>query len=134
MARRAQSGIHPVWIVVIVVILAGAVGGGSLLMRGVNDPYRTLQALDIKTYLDNANSLRGNVYKIEGKISNSLAWSPTKGRLFSVEVGSGSETGVIAVLIPATLNQINVQKGQRFTFKIEIVQDGIILAQDMVKL
>jgi hypothetical protein len=133
MARRAQAGIHPLWLGVIILLLIGFIGGGYFIFKGLRDPYRTLQALDIETYMENANSLRGNVYKIEGKISNSLAWSPTKGRLFSVEVGEDRTPNIVAILIPSSLNHLNIQKGQRFVFKVEIIQDGVILIQDMVK-
>ncbi len=43
-----------------------------------------MATLDVKAYLENANSLRGNVYKIEGEVTNALAWSPSTGRLIAV--------------------------------------------------
>ena len=64
-------------------------GGGAYLWITLSDPYRTLTPIDVGTYLDNANSLRGNVYKLTGTIDSELAWSPGQGRLFSVLADGG---------------------------------------------
>src|SRR5689334_3489216 len=128
MARRASSSVHPVWIVGILILVAVAIGGGYLLFRGVNDPYRTIAPLDTAAYLESSNSLRGNTYKISGTILNSLAWSATAGRLFSIEVGSGSSTDVLPVLIPVEFNHVNIQKGQKFVIRIEVDEKGILKA------
>ncbi len=96
----------------------------------VNDPFRTMTALPVQDYLENANSLRGNVYKLDGTISKSLEWSPTAGRLFSVEVNGND---VIPVLVPSQFNQVNIERGQHFIFKIEVGEKGILRAQDVKK-
>lgn len=133
MARRASSKIHPLWLGVIILIVIAAIGGGYFLFNRVSDPYRTVSALDVPEYLENSNSLRGNTYKVTGTIINSLAWSPTAGRLFSVEVGSGVSADVLPVLIPVQFNAVNVQKGQRFIFKIEVDEKGILKTRDLRK-
>ena len=133
MARRASSSVHPVWIVRILILLAVAIGGGFLLFGRVNDPYRTIAALDVTAYMENSNSLRGNTYKVTGTVANSLAWSASAGRLFSIEVTSGSTTDVLPVLIPTAFNHVNVQKGQKFMFKIEIDEKGILKTRDLRK-
>ena len=116
-----------VWFVV-------ALAGGYFLISRVNNPYRTMQPLDVPAYLESANSLRGNTYKMTGTIWNSLAWSPVLGRLFSVEVPSASGgVEVLPVLIPADLNRVNIQKGQRFQFKVEVNENGLLLARDLNK-
>lgn len=117
--------------VILVVILAGLVGGGYFIFNKSSEPFRTLQSMDVSQYLENANSLRGNTYKLDAVVQNSLAWSPAKGRLFSIEVGPNKE--VLAVLIPPALNQVNVQKGQRFFFKVEIIKDGVVQVLEMTK-
>jgi hypothetical protein len=133
MPRRASSRTHPVSLVVALILLAGALGGGAYLWMTLSDPYRTLAPIDIPTYLDNANSLRGNVYKLTGTIDSELAWSPTQGRLYAV-LADGSKTDVLPLLIPASLNYINIQKDQRFFFKIEVGDKGILTASDMRKI
>lgn len=133
MARRASFAIHPVWIVLVLLLVAGAIGAGYFLVDRVNDPYRTLAPLDVAAYLENSNSLRGNSYKLTGGIWNSLAWSSKVGRLFSVEVNTGSATEVLPILIPAEFNQINIQKGQHFNFSVEVDDKGILTAKGLKK-
>lgn len=130
MPRRASSQHHPVlWIFVVFLILIFSAGGYYLYSR-VSDPFRTLQALDTRLYLENANSLRGNLYKVKATIDNSLAWSPSKGRLLSVKTETGD---VLPVFIPASLNHVNLQKGQTFNFKIKVSEKGILHVEDLKK-
>ena len=133
MPRRASSRTHPVWLVVALVLLAGALAGGAYLWISLSDPYRTLAPIDIPTYLDNANSLRGNVYKLTGTIDSQLTWSPTQGRLFAVLVDGGNND-VLPVVVPPEFDHINIQKDQRFSFKIEVGDKGILTASDMRKI
>ncbi|MEI8341697.1 MAG: hypothetical protein WCH43_09210 [Verrucomicrobiota bacterium] len=134
MSRRASFTIHPVWIVAIFILVAAAISAGYFLVGRVNDPYRTLSPLSVSAYLENSNSLRGNSYKVTGTVWNSLAWSPTAGRLFSIEVDSGNgSTDILPLLIPAQFNNQNIQKGQRFTFKIEVDEKGILKAAGLKK-
>ena len=133
MPRRASSRTRPVSLVVAFLLLACALGGGAYLWTVLSDPYRTLAPIDVPAYLDNSNSLRGNVYKLTGTIDSELAWSPTQGRLFSV-VADSDKTDVLPLLIPAELNAINIQKDQRFFFKIEVGDKGILTASDMRKI
>jgi hypothetical protein len=133
MPRRASSGIHPAWIIVVILLIGGAIGVGYFLMGKVSDPYRTLTPLSVSEYLENSNSLRGNTYKVTGTVWNSLAWSPTTGRLFSIEVQGDHSTSVLPLLIPASFNQINIQKGQRYVFKVEIDEKGILKVKDLNK-
>jgi hypothetical protein len=133
MARRASSTTHPLWIagVALLVILAGAIG--YFLYSKVSDPYRTLSGLNVETFLENANSLRGNVYKIEGIVSDQLAYSRAEGRLFSIEVGESNNPDLLPILVPPKLNDLNIQKGQRFFFRIEVGDKGILRVQDIKK-
>jgi hypothetical protein len=134
MPRRASSRTHPVSLVVALILLAGALGGGAYLWVTLSDPYRTLAQIDVPTYLDNANSLRGNVYKLTGTIDTELAWSPTQGRLYAVLADGGGKTDVLPLLIPPSLDYINIQKDQRFFFKISVGDKGILTASDMKKI
>ena len=134
MPRRASSSVPLVWIVAGVLILAAVVTGIYFVTHKVSDPYRTLSALDVKAYLDNSNSLRGNVYKLTGTVGAQLAWTRLEGRLFSVETDDGPGGGdPEPLLIPAELNHINVQKGQRFIFQVEVIDKGILRAKAINK-
>src|SRR6195952_1992898 len=118
MPRRASSSVHPVLLVAAVLVAVGALAGGWFLYQQVRDPYRTLTPLDVSAYLDNANSLRGNVYKITATVQTQLAWTAAAGRLYSMETENGGQ--LLPVLIPAEFNAMNIQKGQRYFLKIEV--------------
>jgi len=112
-----------------VALILVALAGGYFLFGRASDPYRGLTPLPVADYLQNSNSLRGNVYKLEATIAGSLQWSPNVGRLFSVEVNGD----VLPVLVPPQFNSVNIEKGQRFFFKIEVGDHGILRAQDVKK-
>ena len=133
MPRRASSTTHPLWLVVALVLLAGALTGGAYLWTTLSDPYRTLTPIDVSAYLDNANSLRGNVYKLNGTIDSELAWSPNQGRLFSV-IADGSKTDILPLVIPPEFDHVNIQKDQHFAFKIHVGDKGILTASDLRKI
>jgi len=134
MARRAQSRFS-IWHLIFGV--AGLVGlvvlGSWVLFSNDEGSFRTLPELEVRDYLENANSLRGNTYRLEGVVNHSLAWSSSFGRLFSVRVGEGTESRLVAVLIPSELNSMNVQRGQRFVFRIEVVENGLLRVSEMEK-
>jgi hypothetical protein len=113
------------------VLIVAAFLGSRFFLGAASEPYRTVAALDVRAYLDNANSLRGNVYKIEGKVEESLAWSPSAGRLFAVSVGDGAD--VLPILITTKFNDLNVQKGQKFIFLLEVGDDGILRTKELTK-
>ena len=144
MPRRAQSKIRPLWIALILGALALAALVGVLVQNTGGDPFRTDPELDVDEYLANANSLQGNVYKVHGAIAQSLGYSREKGRLFSVNVsdrddggdhrsGSGGGGGILPVLVPPKLSSLNLQKGQRYIFRLEVGDAGILRALDMKK-
>jgi hypothetical protein len=110
-------------------LVVAALAGGYFLFGRTSDPYRTLTPLPIPDYLQNSNSLRGNVYKLDATVGQSLAWSPTVGRLFSVEANGE----VLPVLVPPQFNSVNIERGQRFYFKVEVGDHGILHAQDVKK-
>jgi hypothetical protein len=111
------------------VLLIAGLAVGFFAFGKINDPYRTMSPLPVQDYLQNSNSLRGNAYKIEGTITQSLEYSPTGGRLFSVDDG-GDE---LPVLVPPKFNNINIERGQKFFFKVEVSDKGILQAQDVKK-
>jgi len=129
MARRKKTSIRPLWIFLALVLIVVAFFGSRFFLTSGSDPFRTIALLDIPSYLENANSLRGNVYKIEGEVSNSLAWSPTAGRLIAVDV----ENDTIPVLVPPEFNSINIQKGQKIIFVLEVDEKGVLKTKNLSK-
>ena len=131
MARRGKTSIKPLWIIVAVILVAAAFFGSRIFLTTTSEPYRTYATLDVRAYLDNANSLRSNVYKIEGEVVNALAWSPSTGRLIAVSVNKG--TDVLPVLVTKDFNHINIQKGQKFIFLLEVDEKGILRTINLTK-
>lgn len=131
MARRSKSTFKPIWIIAAVALVIVAFLGSSLFISTTGDPFRTYPTLDVTAYLDNANSLRSNVYKIEGEVLSSLAWSPSGGRLFAISVEKGNQ--VIPILITNEFNQVNIQKGQKFIFLLEVDDKGILRTKKLQK-
>ena len=131
MVRRASSSVNPWWVAGVVFLVVAAMVGGWAVYKNVSDPYRTLTPLDVAAYLDSADSLRGNVYKLTGTVGTQLAWAPREGRLYSVEVNDRND--VLALLIPAAFNSMNIQKGQRYFFKLEVGEKGILRVRDIRK-
>jgi hypothetical protein len=130
MARRKKSSINPVWLIFSAGLILIAFVGSRFFLSSGSDPYRTIAALDVPSYMENANSLRGNIYKAEGEVSNSLAWSPTAGRLIAVDV----EKETIPVLVTPEFNAINIQKGQKFRFVLEVDPKGVLKTKKLSQL
>ena len=133
MSRRAhQKTPRNLFFGLIAGFLLLAAAGAYYLQKGAN-PYRTTEPLKPSDYFENANSLRGNVYQVEGSILNALAQNPEKGRLFSISVTSESKKWPMPILIPAKLRQINLQKNQSYRAKVKVDDAGILVAEEIQK-
>lgn len=112
-------------------VLLLLIAGGGYFLGGSGAPYRTAPEFPVEEYLANSSSLRGNSYRLTGAVLNSIAWSQESGRLISVEP-TGSDSP-IPVVVPAELGEVNIQKGQRFHFLVEVREKGILYARDLTK-
>ena len=128
MGRRASSSVNPAWFAIVAIVVVGAIAGGWALKGTVTDPFRTLASFPAGDYLQNSNSLRGNVYKIDGVVGEQLGYTASA-RLISVEVNGEP----VSIVVPAELRDVNVQKGQRFLFKVEVGDKGILKALSVKK-
>lgn len=131
MARRSSQSKAGVWLILAGILVVGAFAGAAFMFTNDSTPYRTTPELEVKAYLENSNSLRGNVYRVEGEVVNSLAWSPSSGRLISVSVVEGGD--ILPVLVTNDFNQINIQKGQRFVFLLEVDENGVLKTRSLTK-
>ncbi|MEO7932798.1 MAG: hypothetical protein ABIT76_06545 [Chthoniobacterales bacterium] len=131
MSRRASSKIHPGWIAASVLLVVLAIAGGLTLFRNVQDPYRTTAILDTQLYLENANSLRGNTYRVTGTIRNFIRGNRS-GRLFSIDVDDANKS-VLPVLVPQSLNSMNIQRGQTFAIRLTVDENGILHVDELRK-
>ncbi len=130
MARRRRSQGPPPLIGLLV--LALLLGGGYAIFNHFGgaqaDGFHGLTHLDIDDYLENSKSLQGNVYKVEGRVEDQLAWSP-EGRVLMV-VSQGNPVGV---KVPAEFNDQNIQAGQSFAFKVRVGRQGVLVVEALKK-
>jgi hypothetical protein len=131
MARRARSTPNAGLLAGGLVLLLLLIAGGGYFFGSSGAPYRTAPEFPVQEYLATSSSLRGNNYRLTGAVLNSIAWSPQAGRLISVEP-TGSDSPV-PVVVPAELGEMNIQKGQRFHFLVEVRENGILYAKDLTK-
>ena len=136
MSRQKKPQGLPPWLIVLLVLLAAGGGFYGLHQNGGEASLRTTEALDPALYYDNANSLRGNTYKIDTEIDSALGNSPTKGRLFSVVLKKqtqGVAPVVLPVLVPPTLGGLTIQKGQHYLMKVKVVEGGLLKVEEANK-
>lgn len=131
MARRAQSGLKPLHITILVVLIGIALSVVWWLMNRGGDPMTGVTPLDPSEYLESAASLSGNVYRVEGTIDDRLEnWKADEGRLFSVQVSEGSN--FLPVWVPPDL-ETNIQRGQRYLFKVRVLDTGVLQVLQLIK-
>jgi hypothetical protein len=140
MPRRAKSSFSAVHLVASIAAVAiVAFVGFKLLSQGGGSSggFVGVTDLSIREYLQNSNALGGNTYRIEGMISERLDdpnWPSHAGRLFSVMVEDGDGIEPLPVIVPAKFNGINIQRNQRFRFKVEVQSGtGILEVLDLSK-
>lgn len=131
MARRAQSSASPLKLTLIFALLVLVLGAGYFAHTRLNDPFRTLSQLPVDHYMESANTLRGNTYKVNGIVDNQLESSPAQGRLYALALDEGNN--IVPILFPPAFNATNLQKGQRFTVEVEVNEQGILAAKNLSK-
>ncbi|MFZ4767439.1 MAG: hypothetical protein ACOYMN_21010 [Roseimicrobium sp.] len=138
MARRAKSTFNPTHLLLSIAAVASvALLGYKLLSSGggASGGYVGVVDLSVREYLDNSNALSSNTYRMEGTIDERLDnWRSTQGRLFSVLVDDGTDVSPVPVFVPAQFNSSNIQRGQRFRFKVTVQSGtGVLEVVDMTK-
>ena len=136
MARRAKSSLSSVHIVIILAAVAIFIWGGYTLMhRTSGATFNGTAQRSVREYLENSNALSGNTYQIEGTIEERLDnWRSAEGRLFSVLVEDSSDSSPLPVLVPQKLNSTNIQRGQRFKFKVTVqAESGVLEVVELTK-
>lgn len=129
MVRKRKSPRKTSWLFGVVVLGVLLIAGIYLMGSKEDTEVRTTPLLDIPSYLANADSLRGNIYKLEGTVSESLAWSPDSGRLIAVEV----DENLIPVLVTPEFSSMNIQKELKLVFLLEVDENGILRTRKVNK-
>ncbi len=133
MPRRAQSGVRPAHWLGLAVLLVAVIGGGYALLHRGSDPLTGLSALDPTEYLESSTALSGNTYRVEGVIDDRLDnWRAVEGRLFSVQLSDAGGMNFVPVWVPSSF-EVNVQRGQRYVFKVRVLETGVLEVIDLNK-
>jgi|TARA_B110000037_G_C17071802_1_gene486194 hypothetical protein len=125
MARRASSSTNPTIIIGIAVAVAVAVFAGKNLLTKKSASFSDVNPLIVQDLLDNGNSLRNNEYVIEGTIDERFFRASNSASVVSVRVKSNSGDEIIPVKIPSDFNNVNIEREQRYAFKVRFEQGGI---------
>lgn len=136
MSRKKKSKGLPPWLVVFLLLLIAVGVYIGITQKSAESSLRTVEELNPDLYYENANSLRGNTYKMDVTIDSSLGNSPSKGRLFSVLLKNADKSGgtvILPVLVPVTLGNLTIQKGQHYLMKVKVVENGLLQAEEALK-
>jgi hypothetical protein len=134
MARRASSSTNPALIIGIAVAVIAVIFGGKFLMSKKKESFSDVNPLAVQDLLDNGNSLRNNEYLIEGKIDERFFRDGNTSSVVSVRVKADSGEEVVPVMIPEKFNNLNIEREQRYAFKVRFEQGGIPVATAISRL
>ena len=128
MPRRASSGINPGIVIAAVVFIILVAAGGKLLIGRKATGFKNVRPLDVEAFLENGNSMRGNEYSVKGTVDEKLRWTPDRGQVISLKVETKKGTEFIGIEIPPQFNHFNIEREQRYAFKVRIRKGGIPVA------
>jgi len=134
MPRRASSNIHPGIIGIAIVVLILVIMGGRMFIGNKTTGLGNLPALDIQQMLENANSMRGNEYIVEGQVNEKLLWTPDRGQFISLRVDTPGGEEIIGVEIPPKFDNLNIETRQSYSIRVRIREGGIPVATGINRL
>jgi len=134
MSRRASSSIHPGIIAIAVAVLVVAIFVGRSFLGGKSTGFGNVPELDIRQMFDNANSMRGNEYLVQGQVNEKLLWTPDRGQFISLRVETPGGDEVIGIEIPPEFDDLNIETRQSYSIRVRIREGGIPVATGINRL
>ena len=134
MPRRASSSIHPGLIGLAVLGVILAIIAGKFLVGGKSSTFGSLPQFDVAQFLENANSMRGNEYIVEGQVGEKLRWTAASGQFVSVRVDKPGGEEIIGIEIPPEFDTLNIETRQRYAFRVRVREGGIPVATGINRL
>jgi hypothetical protein len=133
--KKSQKGAY---LLGLVIILGAATCYFFLSSNVSSSSLRTVEDLNPDIYYEDANSIRGNTYKLDAEIDSFLGTSPTKGRLFSVNIISNPKNAdtthtMLPILVPIQQSNLSIQKGQHYLLKLKVGDDGLLTVEEAYK-
>lgn len=133
MPRRASSGINPGLLIGVAVAIAAIFFGGKMLLGGKSETSLKGSELDMAVVEENANSLRGNEYVVEGTIDDQILWTPDRGQVVSLKVDTPGGDKFLGIEIPPGLTDTNIEREQSYAFRVSFRQGGIAVAEEVTR-
>ena len=87
--------------------------------------------LNMADVLENANSMRGNEYVVNGTIESKLRVGASS-QVISLKVEGSNE--LLPVEVPAEFNKLNLEVQQSYSIRVKFRQGGVAVATDMKRL
>lgn len=135
MPRRASSRLHPGLIVGILVAVAALFFVGKSFFAKKPAGFGNIGKLSMEDYLQNGNSLRGNEYVVDGKVDGKLGWNKAGShQVISLQVESPGGPEFIGIEIPPEFSQTNIEREQRYSFRVKFRDGGIAVASGINRL
>jgi len=133
MARRASSNINAPLIIGIIAAVLLLAGGGVLALRGKKESFTDAPALRMDEFQDNGNSMRGMTFRIEGKVQTRYARDGGLG--LDLEIDEDGIMKHLFVIVPRkVVGDENINRDQRWAFKIKFEEGGIAIATAVKRL
>ena len=76
------------------------------------------------------NSLRGNEYLVEGIVDQ--RWPRDQGQLVSIQLEDSDD--MIGIEIPASFNDLNIERQQKYAIKVKFREGGVPVATQIERL
>ena len=110
-------------------LIAGDMFGGGDTGRKHSTGNATL--LNLATFRENAKSLRGNIYRIEGKVEETLRWTPDRGRLISFDADDSMISIPVPVRVPDDFSNVNIERGSPMSFVVRVDREGTLVVESI---
>ena len=131
MGRRASSSLNATAIIAIMVVVLILIAAGAIALRKKKDTFDAPQ-LPIEDIYSNANSLRGNEYRVVGSVYRRGARDSGLG--VSIMVDSGSEELPLFIIVPEDVANFNIDRDVTYAFKVRIGEGGVPIATGVKRL
>ncbi len=125
---RAQLSIY----ILVGIAAFTAVVVGKFFLNKQSEHFSSHNELSVAELKESGTSLSGNEYRITGKIVERMILRGDRGLLVSVRPeAEGSATSLIPVHVPPGADRINLERGQQYSFKVEVSREGLPVALDI---
>jgi hypothetical protein len=128
MPRRASSSTSPILIAVVVIAVVAIAVAGKFILSKKSESFTDVKPLPPRDLQENGNSLRMSKFLVEGIVDERFFKNGTTSSIVTVRVKSNDGEEIIPVIVPSSLSNINIEREQRYAFKVEVQEGGIPLA------